>query len=119
VVPALDHGRTYYYTQESCGIAAGLLIAAIHRMGLVTLTHTPSPMGFLAELLDRPATSAMLVMLGLLATLVAACAMWRIVQRNPTVYLIALRRFILLTVALPLATLGIAIVFGALGGGHL
>lgn len=44
----------YYYTQESCGIAAGLFIAAIHYMGLVTLTHTPSPMGFLADLLERP-----------------------------------------------------------------
>ncbi len=46
--------RTYYYTQESCGIAVGLFIAAIHRMGLVTLTHTPSPMSFLATLLERP-----------------------------------------------------------------
>jgi nitroreductase len=46
--------RTYYYTQESCGIAAGLFIAAVHTMGLVTLTHTPSPMGFLGELLERP-----------------------------------------------------------------
>ena len=55
--------RTYYYTQESCGIAAGLFIAAIHHMGLVTLTHTPSPMGFLSELLERPANErAMLVM---------------------------------------------------------
>lgn len=55
--------RTFYYTQESCGIAAGLFIAAIHLMGLVTLTHTPSPMGFLGELLGRPANEkAMLVM---------------------------------------------------------
>jgi nitroreductase len=55
--------RTHYYTQESCGIAAGLFIAAVHRMGLVTLTHTPSPMGFLGELLGRPAHErAMLVM---------------------------------------------------------
>lgn len=55
--------RTYYYTQESCGIAAGLFIAAIHHMGLVTLTHTPSPMGFLADLLERPSNErAMLVM---------------------------------------------------------
>jgi iodotyrosine deiodinase len=46
--------RTYYYTQESCGIAAGFFIAAIHQMGLATLTHTPSPMGFLRELLGRP-----------------------------------------------------------------
>ncbi|MGH7617841.1 MAG: nitroreductase family protein, partial [Gemmatimonadaceae bacterium] len=55
--------RTHYYTQESCGIAAGLFIAAVHAMGLVTLTHTPNPMGFLAELLERPASEkAMLVM---------------------------------------------------------
>jgi nitroreductase len=55
--------RTYYYTQESCGIAAGLFVAAVHRMGLVTLTHTPNPMGFLAELLERPPNEkAMLVM---------------------------------------------------------
>jgi nitroreductase len=45
---------THYYTTESCGIAAGLFIAAVHRMGLATLTHTPSPMGFLRELLRRP-----------------------------------------------------------------
>ncbi|MEM8599118.1 MAG: nitroreductase family protein [Bacteroidota bacterium] len=44
----------HYYVQESCGIAAGLFIAALHRMGLATLTHTPSPMRFLSELLERP-----------------------------------------------------------------
>ncbi len=55
--------RTHYYVQESCGIAAGLFVAAVHTMGLVTLTHTPSPMGFLRELLGRPAhEKAMLVM---------------------------------------------------------
>ena len=55
--------RTYYYTQESCGIAAGFFIAAVHRMGLVTLTHTPTPMAFLGELLERPANEkAFLVM---------------------------------------------------------
>jgi iodotyrosine deiodinase len=47
--------RTYYYTNESVGIAVGLLVAAVHQMGLVTLTHTPNPMGFLSELLQRPA----------------------------------------------------------------
>ena len=45
---------THYYTTESCGIAAGLFIAAVHHMGLVTLTHTPSPMGFLSQVLGRP-----------------------------------------------------------------
>ena len=55
--------RTFYYTQESCGIAAGMFIAAVHTMGLVTLTHTPSPMGFLGDLLARPANEkAFLVM---------------------------------------------------------
>lgn len=55
--------RTFYYTQESCGIAAGMFISAVHTMGLVTLTHTPSPMSFLSELLERPANEkAMLVM---------------------------------------------------------
>jgi nitroreductase len=43
-----------YYVQESVGIACGLFISALHNMGLVTLTHTPSPMGFLAEILERP-----------------------------------------------------------------
>lgn len=44
----------HYYVPESCGIAAGLFIAALHRMGLSTLTHTPSPMGFIGEILRRP-----------------------------------------------------------------
>ncbi len=46
--------RKNYYVQESVGIACGLFIAALHNMGLVTLTHTPSPMGFLSEILRRP-----------------------------------------------------------------
>jgi len=40
--------------KESCGIAAGIFIAALHHMGLATLTHTPSPMKFLTDLLGRP-----------------------------------------------------------------
>ncbi|MGB2913823.1 MAG: nitroreductase family protein, partial [Pyrinomonadaceae bacterium] len=43
-----------YYSQESVGIAVGLLLAALHSMGLATLTHTPSPMKFLQEILGRP-----------------------------------------------------------------
>ena len=50
--------RKHYYVQESCGIAAGLFIAALHRMGLATLTHTPSPMRFLSEILERPPNEA-------------------------------------------------------------
>lgn len=44
----------HYYVQESCGIAAGFLISAIHQAGLCTLTHTPSPMNFLKKILNRP-----------------------------------------------------------------
>jgi len=43
-----------YYVNESVGIACGMLISAIHNAGLVTLTHTPSPMNFLSEILNRP-----------------------------------------------------------------
>lgn len=43
-----------YYVTESCGIACGLLITAIHQAGLCTLTHTPSPMNFLSKVLNRP-----------------------------------------------------------------
>jgi nitroreductase len=46
--------RANYYVPESVGIATGMLIAALHHAGLATLTHTPSPMGFLSRLLDRP-----------------------------------------------------------------
>ncbi len=43
-----------YYVKESCGIAAGMFLSAIHNMGLVTLTHTPTPMAFLSKILGRP-----------------------------------------------------------------
>jgi iodotyrosine deiodinase len=51
----LPDGRKvkHYYTDESVGIATGFLIAAVHAAGLVSLTHTPSPMGFLTEILGR------------------------------------------------------------------
>lgn len=53
----LEDGRRVknYYVTESVGIALGFLIAALHHAGLATLTHTPSPMGFLSEVLGRPA----------------------------------------------------------------
>jgi nitroreductase len=44
----------HYYVQESVGIATGFLLAALHIRGLATLTHTPSPMGFLSSILGRP-----------------------------------------------------------------
>jgi nitroreductase len=46
--------RKHYYTDESVGLATGLLLAAVHHAGLVALTHTPSPMKFLSDILGRP-----------------------------------------------------------------
>lgn len=52
--PGTGRRIKHYYVQESVGIACGFLLAALHLAGLATLTHTPSPMGFLAEILERP-----------------------------------------------------------------
>lgn len=49
-----ERKRKHYYVQESVGIACGFLLAALHWCGLATLTHTPSPMGFLSDILGRP-----------------------------------------------------------------
>ena len=49
-----DEGGQVYYVNESVGIATGMLLAAIHHAGLASLTHTPSPMKFLSEVLGRP-----------------------------------------------------------------
>jgi len=56
LIHGVDKGRKvrHYYVKESVGIATGFLLAALHNAGLATLTHTPSPMGFLRELLGRP-----------------------------------------------------------------
>jgi nitroreductase len=56
----------HYYVQESVGIACGILITALHNAGLATLTHTPSPMGFMSELFKRPANerAVMLIVTG-------------------------------------------------------
>ena len=58
--------KTHYYVPESVGIATGMLLGALHHAGLVALTHTPSPMAFLSELLERPANerAMMLVVTG-------------------------------------------------------
>lgn len=49
-----QHKHQNYYVTESCGIACGMLLSAIHQAGLVALTHTPSPMNFLTKILNRP-----------------------------------------------------------------
>jgi iodotyrosine deiodinase len=53
-LPADGRRRKNYYVKESCGIAAGIFITALHHMGLATLTHTPTPMAFLSRVLGRP-----------------------------------------------------------------
>jgi nitroreductase len=59
-----DGGKVkHYYVPESVGIASGFLIAALHNAGLATLTHTPSPMGFLNEICGRPETEKAYILL--------------------------------------------------------
>ncbi|TMU55097.1 nitroreductase family protein [Flagellimonas algicola] len=60
-----ENGNKYnnYYVNESIGIACGMLISAIHNAGLVTLTHTPSPMNFLTKILDRPSNERAFLLL--------------------------------------------------------
>jgi nitroreductase len=55
--------KKHYYVMESVGIAVGMLLTAIHAAGLVTLTHTPSPMGFLRDILGRPKNETPFVLL--------------------------------------------------------
>ncbi|MBP6010919.1 MAG: nitroreductase family protein [Alphaproteobacteria bacterium] len=64
-VPSGGRVKNYYVT-ESVGIATGLLLAGLHQAGLATLTHTPSPMGFLREILKRPPNekAAMIIVVG-------------------------------------------------------
>jgi nitroreductase len=67
VVFAQKHGTAaderHYYVYESVGIAVGFLLAALHHAGLATLTHTPSPMNFLSEVLERPANERAFVLI--------------------------------------------------------
>lgn len=58
-----DESEPTYYSQESVGIAVGMLLAALHNAGLATLTHTPSPMKFLQEILGRPKTEVPFVLI--------------------------------------------------------
>ncbi|MDA8590978.1 nitroreductase family protein [Luminiphilus sp.] len=62
----LGHKQKNYYVPESVGIATGLLITALHNVGLATLTHTPNPMKFLSKILGRPANerATMLLVVG-------------------------------------------------------
>ncbi len=65
IEPGAD--KKNYYVTESVGIACGFMLAALHRAGLATLTHTPSPMGFLRDICERPSseTPLMIIVAGL------------------------------------------------------
>lgn len=69
----------HYYVAESVGIACGMLLAALHMSGLATLTHTPSPMGFLAKILQRPKNERpfLLIPLGYPAEAVTVPRIWK------------------------------------------
>lgn len=58
-----EDGGKHYYVKESMGLACGMLIAALHMSGLATLTHTPSPMGFLSTILERPSNERAFLLL--------------------------------------------------------
>jgi len=61
-VRADGSAEKHYYVKESVGLATGFLLAALHHAGLATLTHTPSPMGFLRDVLGRPANEQVFVL---------------------------------------------------------
>lgn len=65
ITSIIENGETEptYYSQESVGIAVGMLLAALHNAGLATLTHTPSPMKFLQEILGRPKSEVPFVLI--------------------------------------------------------
>ncbi len=65
ITSIVENGETEptYYSQESVGISVGFLLAALHNAGLATLTHTPSPMKFLQEILGRPKTEVPFVLI--------------------------------------------------------
>ncbi|MDM4768538.1 nitroreductase family protein [Pelomonas sp. SE-A7] len=63
VDPATGQRFSHYYVPESVGIATGFLIEALHRAGLATLTHTPSPMGFLTRICGRPEAEKPVILL--------------------------------------------------------
>lgn len=80
----------HYYVTESVGIATGLLIAAIHHAGLVSLTHTPSPMSFLNALLDRPSHERPFLLL--VVGYPAANARVPVISRKPLEHTVTYRK---------------------------
>lgn len=79
----------HYYPTESMGIAVGLLVAALHHAGLATLTHTPSPMAFLNDLLDRPKNERPFVVLPV--GYPAEDCMVPVIQKKPLEEIIVMR----------------------------
>ena len=82
-----DRGDRHYYVSESVGIAVGFLLAALHDAGLATLTHTPSPMRFLSEILERPRNEQAYVLIPV-GFPVADCRVPAIERKQRSEYLI-------------------------------
>ncbi len=82
-------GERHYYVSESVGIATGFLISALHQIGLATLTHTPSPMGFLTRICRRPANERpyLLLPIGFPAT---ECQVPKIQRKEPDDFFVEL-----------------------------
>ncbi len=76
----------YYYTKESVGLASGFLITALHQAGLATLTHTPSPMGFLNDILERPSNEKPFLLL-VVGHPAAGATVPDIVRKDPAQYI--------------------------------
>lgn len=93
VVFAQRHGPQpedqHYYVSESVGIAVGFLLAALHHAGFATLTHTPSPMKFLSEILGRPSNERayLLIPVGFPAS---ACQVPDITRKSPSEYVVVI-----------------------------
>ena len=85
-IDAVGERIRYYYTKESVGLAAGFLIAALHTAGLATLTHTPSPMGFLNRILARPANEKPFLLL-VVGHPAAGATVPAISRKDPDTYL--------------------------------
>ena len=81
--------QPHYYVMESVGIATGILITALHHAGLATLTHTPNPMGFLNQLLGRPAAERPVMLL--VAGYPAADAVVPNIHRKPLASIVTYR----------------------------
>ncbi len=82
-----EQGQKHYYVKESVGLSVGLLLGALHLSGLATLTHTPSPMAFLNDILERPANERPYLLIPV-GYPIEDCLVPTIVRKSESQYLI-------------------------------